>query len=1127
MKKLLLLLLLLSAAKIDHAQVYKISDHDGKTLNVCKGQFTSSMFTNSNDGINGVQGYGNNENYTVTFCSGSSRKIRANFFYINLRAGDYLYVYDGPSTAGTLLASLTGNVKFPGVFTSSGTCLTFTFISNNDITGGGWDAFLGCTPIPCGVNQAAEDECISATPICNLGGYCGSTSGWYTRGAEAVKIDSTSGGVKPFCGETHNNSWLSFVAATSSASFEITSNNCSDPSLGIQAVIFESSDCQNFTRKSTNCFYNAIGKFTLSANSLTIGKKYYIMIDGAYGNDCEYTILAKSGVQTINITASNANTLCSGQPLVIKADATGIGPFTYKWTPKPLSASADSSTVTYPVTTGTTYTCTVMGVCGTPAIATYTPSANITPVMVVTDSAHICNGSSATLTANVTSSSSTIGFTNNATTSIPDNDPVGNTSSLVVGNLSGNVNNELQQVCFNIKHGTVSELTVALKAPDGTVIDLSSNNGGTGSNYIKTCLSPSAATPITSGTAPFTGIYTPEQSFSGLSGSTLNGTWSLIVKDGKLNNTGLLEGWSLEFKNALSYSWTPSTGLSNTTSTSVTANPTVTTTYTATVTDRAGCSTSKPVKVRVTNIPAAPGVTSPVLYCLGATAVPLSATGKNLLWYTTATGGTGSATAPIPSTAAEGDFDFYVSQKDEICEGSRSKITVKINKKEDPSFEYKSSSFCQNTANQFPVIAPGAIAGIFKATPSGLVFVNNKTGEIDLKASAPGTYTIINEIAPIGGCSIVTSKPFALTIYPEPMLDNPSTAQICSGVPLQITLKSLVPVDFSWIAADNANTNGETHTTPKQGDVINDVIVNTTASPQQVKYTITLTSKAGACLNLKPQIIDVTVNPEPVLSNASTAEICNDNKLNIPLSSNIAADFTWIAADNSNTTGETYTSPKNTTVIDDHLVNNTVWPQVVKYTVMLTSKTGECINLKPQTIDITVNKTKASFTADPTTGEKPLLVKFTNASTGGTKYSWDFGNGDKSSDKNPEYIYTETGRFGACVVVEGPGGCVDKACFTVNVFINTAYIIPNVFTPNNDGVNDIFTISGKGILSLRGEIYNRWGQKEYEWSTTNGGWDGRSATGVASTEGTYFLLLEITGEDGKKYSENGSITLIR
>jgi len=1234
MKKVLLILLV-AASTISYAQVYKIGDYNGKSLNVCKGQFASSKFTTTQDGIDGFPGYGNNENYTVTFCSGDpTRKIRANFYYLNIETGfDYLYIYDGATTAGPVIGLLTGDGNgtglFPGVFTSSGQCLTFKFVSNGSTVWGGWDAFIGCTPVSCGVNQPASDECISATPICNLGGYCGSTSGWYTRGMEASSIDDDNPKTytKPFCGVTHNNSWLSFIASTANASFDITSSNCSDPSLGIQAVIMETSDCKVFSRVSTACLENAKGNFSLNAAGLTIGKKYYIMIDGAFGNDCDYTILAKSGVQTINITASNDNTLCTGQPLVLSANATGIGPFTYKWTPKPVSATSDSATVTYPVATGTTYSCSVTGVCGTPAVVTYLPSVNVTPKLTATDSAHICTGGTgAVLTSSMSLGSPTINYTNNATISVPDNNTTGITSNIAVGSISGTVGSELQQVCFSISHGNVSELDVALKAPDGTVIDLTSGNGGTGINYTNTCFVVSGASSITAGTAPFTGTYLPEQPFSNLSASVITGNWGLIVKDTKANGNGLLTGWSLSFKNDFTYSWSPSTGLSSTTGTTVTANPSVTTTYTATVTDKAGCTDSKPVFVRVTNTPAAPVISTPIIYCINAAATPLTATGTGLLWYTSATGGVGSSTAPTPVTTTAGTFDYYVSQKVQICEGERAKITVVVNDKLDATFSYASNSFCQNTANPFPILGTGAINGTFKATPAGLVFVNTQTGQIDLTASKPGTYTIINEIDPIGGCATVSSDPFIITIHEEPTLVNtPSTATICSGValnlplsssvpcnfswiatdnttttgesymtatptalindvitnatntpqvvnyaitltsvvgscqnikpqtidvtvnpapelngtatalnvcsgvPLNVKLISTVPSNFTWIAADNSNTTGETYNTPQHTDLINDVIVNTTLTPQLVKYTITLISTVNACANIKPQTIDVTVNPSPeLISTPSAVTVCSGTPLDIKLSSTIPSDFSWIATDNINTTGETYLTAKQTAVIDDLIKNNTSGVEVVKYTITITSKGGACLSIKPYTIDVTVNKVTAAFTAKPTTGEVPLDVAFMNASSGKNyTFLWDFGSGKTTTDLNPKYTYEEIGFYNACLTVTDNDNCFDKVCTKIEVYITSSFVIPNVFTPNGDGVNDVFTIKGRGIESLHGEIYNRWGQKEYEWDTTNGGWDGHSASGNSCTEGTYYYILKIKGMDAKNFLEKGSLTLLK
>ncbi len=76
--------------------------------------------------------------------------------------------------------------------------------------------------------------------------------------------------------------------------------------------------------------------------------------------------------------------------------------------------------------------------------------------------------------------------------------------------------------------------------------------------------------------------------------------------------------------------------------------------------------------------PVAPGVSTPVTYCRNAAAVPLTATGSNLLWYTVPSGGTGSSTAPTPVTTTTGAISYYVSQT-VGCEGPRSQINVVVN----------------------------------------------------------------------------------------------------------------------------------------------------------------------------------------------------------------------------------------------------------------------------------------------------------------------------------------------------------------------------------------------------------------------------------------------------------------
>ena len=111
-----------------------------------------------------------------------------------------------------------------------------------------------------------------------------------------------------------------------------------------------------------------------------------------------------------------------------------------------------------------------------------------------------------------------------------------------------------------------------------------------------------------------------------------------------------------------------------------------------------------------------PTVVSPVTYCQNSQSLPLNATGSNLLWYTTPTGGIGSTTPPTPSTTTVGTVSYYVSQTNS-CESSRAKIDVIVNAM--PSLPQVTTpvTYCQNAA-----------ASSLSAVGSGLLWYNAETG---------------------------------------------------------------------------------------------------------------------------------------------------------------------------------------------------------------------------------------------------------------------------------------------------------------------------------------------------------------------------------------------------------------
>jgi gliding motility-associated-like protein len=135
---------------------------------------------------------------------------------------------------------------------------------------------------------------------------------------------------------------------------------------------------------------------------------------------------------------------------------------------------------------------------------------------------------------------------------------------------------------------------------------------------------------------------------------------------------------TLTVTGASTYTWYPTTGLSADTGSTVVAAPLSSVIYSVTGTDANNCKSTGSDLVTVVPVPPAPTVVSPISYCKNTIAVSLTATGSNLLWYTTSVGGVGDSTAPLPATTTTGSTTWYVSQTVNGCEGPRAPIEVDI-----------------------------------------------------------------------------------------------------------------------------------------------------------------------------------------------------------------------------------------------------------------------------------------------------------------------------------------------------------------------------------------------------------------------------------------------------------------
>ena len=153
--------------------------------------------------------------------------------------------------------------------------------------------------------------------------------------------------------------------------------------------------------------------------------------------------------------------------------------------------------------------------------------------------------------------------------------------------------------------------------------------------------------------------------------------------------------------------------------------------------------------------------------------------------------------------------------------------------------------------------------------------------------------------------------------------------------------------------------------------------------------------------------------------------------------------------------------------------------------------------------------------------------RFQNLSKNATKYLWTFGDSSASNTaSDPVHIYTDSGTYKISLVAYGK--CANDTGYGyIHIFGKYINIyIPDAFSPNGDGVNDIFDIKGLGFVDYNFSIYNRWGELTFETTDTKKSWDGIFKNQPA-TEGIYVYMIMVTDQFGIKHYFSGSLTLMR
>jgi len=317
------------------------------------------------------------------------------------------------------------------------------------------------------------------------------------------------------------------------------------------------------------------------------------------------------------------------------------------------------------------------------------------------------------------------------------------------------------------------------------------------------------------------------------------------------------------------------------------------------------------------------------------------------------------------------------------------------------------------------------------------------------------------------------------------------------------TSGSFPPGIFTWNFGDNTPPVTQSQSPP---------VLHSYASPGTYKVTLTVNDSIY-CNSPDDTVKTVRLSPQvqalfstPALGCVPYNAVFTNNSLG-------GLNFLWNFGDGFTSTNENPT----------HL-----YSKVGTYKITLTAfDSTSCNKMDSISFAITVRPNPtASFTYNPNPPKQNAATNFVNQSVGAISYLWNFGDGDTSELMSPSYLFNASGTFNVCLQATNDAGCSADTCESVAALILPLVAVPSAFTPGKFGVNSNIRVVGYGIAQLHWSIYNRWGQKVFETTSTKSSWDG-TFQGKPQPMDVYAYTLDVTFSDGKKVTKTGDITLLR
>ena len=398
---------------------------------------------------------------------------------------------------------------------------------------------------------------------------------------------------------------------------------------------------------------------------------------------------------------------------------------------------------------------------------------------------------------------------------------------------------------------------------------------------------------------------------------------------------------------------------------------------------------------------------------------------------------------------------------------------------------------------------PSVGVGTWTATgPGTIIFLPQNSNSATITVDTYGSYDVVWAIQN-GACITVDTVVVTFDEMPQPA--NAGANQAVCGLNVNLTGSTPSIGTGAWSMINGAGNPifGNTNTP------------NTTfASQSYGVYVLRWTVTNGACVSFDDIVITFDQLPAPADAGPDDS-ICVTDYLMQAIPNNAGKGY-WVIV----TGGGNFVDITNA---NSYLGGVPIGSNVYRWVVT----SGVC----PVTADeVTITYVDPStITADFDYSPKTSVyagdeVSFTDKSTGAASWYWTFDDNSESGERNPIHIFTSEKTNKVLLTVSNGAGCQDTISKWIK--IEDKVVMPNVFSPDGDNVNDILQLKAGGMKQYSLVIFNRFGNEVFNSTDPNQGWDGNTKMGKAPA-GTYFFILTAISNSDKDFSQKGFITLIR